>query len=127
MERQKNKESSSDFSISSLSRNDLPSPAKSKPKITPKKDSPEKQKKKLSSVDGLSSSDLSVDDKPLAESKPRVNSTKVETKAQGDLSSFQDNSNEKLSTNKDKKEKSVSEKKIELSDDLSDIDEKDKE
>ena len=56
-----------------------------------------------------------------------MNSTKVETKAQGDLSSFQDNSNEKLSINKDKKEKSVSEKKIELSDDLSDIDEKDKE
>ena len=53
-----------------------------------------------------------------------MNSTKIETKAPGDLSSFKENSNEKLSTNKDKKEKSVSEKKMELSDNLSDKNEK---
>ena len=107
-----------------MSRDDQPSPAKSKPKVTPQKDLPEKQKKKAS-VEGLSSSDLSVDDKPVAETKPRVNSTKIETKAPGDLSSFQENSNEKFPTNKDKKEKSVSEKKMELADDLSNKSEKD--
>ena len=66
----------------------------------------------MSPVRGLSSSeDLSEDDTPAVQTKPRVNSTKVESKAPGDLSSLQDNSNDRLSNQKEVKEKSVSEVK----------------